>query len=208
MISLLIIIPLYWLAFMAILDALNKPAKLCNSIIVETAIESIEPKEIAASLVIVEPQKPSRTLELPAAMPIMALPAPVIIDIESVSIDSTVATLTSYYTWPIAWTEDNTQYVNTDGLKTHVIIKTEVGYINTSTLTITTIEMPQPEWLEIEKVPAKVDDIPAYKPLKYNPPDVNKEIDKPLQPSVFIPLDFELKVATGNVINIRGKLCK
>ncbi len=171
---------------MAILDALHKPAK--------KAIESVEPKEITASLDIVEPQKPVVTLELPAPMPISSLPAPAIIDIESVSIDSIEVMPTSYFTWPIAWAEDNTQYVNTDGIKTHVIIKTECGYINTSTLAITTIEMPLPSWLEIKEAP-------------YNPPD-NQELEKPLMPSVFIPLDFELKQATGNVINIWGMICK
>ncbi len=129
MISLLIIIPLYWLAVMAIVDALHKPAK--------KAIESVEPKEITASLDIVEPPKPIATLELPAPMPIPSLPAPVIIKVESVSIDN----------------------------------------------------------------------IPAYRqPLRHVAPP--KEILKPLQPSIFIPLDFELKQATGNVISIRGVTCK
>ncbi len=135
MISLLIIIPLYWLAVMAILDACN-PVK---SIKPETTIESVKANGIEPPIAIVEPQKPVVPLELPTAMPSLALPAPVVIDIESVSID----------------------------------------------------------------------DIPAYRqPIRQVPPPENKEILKPLQPSVFISADFELKQSAGNVINIRGVVCK
>ncbi len=121
MISLIIILPLYWLAVMALFDAMHGtapanlshkptereiPPQAANFPYLPTInirpldlswleIESVEPIKIEASLPIVEPQKPVVTLELPAPMPSLALPAPVIIKVEEPSID----TLPAYRQW-------------------------------------------------------------------------------------------------------------
>ncbi len=48
---------------------------------------------------------------------------------------------------------------------------------------------------------------PAYAPIRPQVDNTERELSKPLQPSVFEAVDFELTQATGNVINVRGKLC-